>query len=587
MRKEISLSGIPASPGIAMGEVFLLDKEEIEIKKQRLEKHEVKKEIERFKNALERTRKEIQVIKERIKKRVDPEQTKIFDAQLLILEDKVINSEVIRQIEENKFNAEWIYKKTIEKTINSISSSKDEYLKERIYDIEAVSNRLLSHLLGKRKRAIDRIKRPAVLMAHSLSPGDLVNIRKDKLSGFATDLGGGTSHVALLAKSLGIPAVVGLKDGLKKIKISDFVIIDGDKGVVIVSPDEVTIFQYEAKQKDILKKKRKLLSLKSLPGETKDKKKIEIQANIELLEDVEMATKYGAEGIGLYRTEYLYLAKSELPSEEEQKKAYQSIAEKIYPLPVVLRTFDLGGDKFAGDRSDIVEANPFLGWRAIRACLDLPELFKIQLRAMLEASAKGNLKIMFPMVSGVEELKEAKSILNQVKEELLLKKINFDQKIKIGIMIEIPSASLVADSLAKECDFFSIGTNDLIQYTLAVDRGNERVSHLYQSFHPSVLNLIKLTIEAAHRNGIWVGLCGEIAANPFATVLLIGMGIDELSTSPMAIPQIKKIVRSVTYSEAKEFAQEVLKISDLQKIKKLLEEDYKKRFGSEGIICLY
>lgn len=320
MKKEISLSGIPASPGIAKGEVFLLDKEEIEIKKQRLEKYQVKKEKERFKNALEKTRKEIQVIKERIKKRVDPEQTKIFDAQLLILDDEVVKSEVIRRIEENKFNAEWVYKKTIEKTIDSISSSKDEYLKERVYDIEAVSNRLLSFLLGKRKTALDKIKRPSVLMAHSLSPGDLVHIRKDKVSGFATDLGGGTSHVALLAKSLGIPAVVGLKDGLKNMSKGDFVIIDGDKGVVIVSPDEATISQYEIKQKDILKKKRKLLSLKSLPGETKDKKKIEIQANIELLEDVEGAIKYGAEGIGLYRTEYLYLAKSQLPSEKEQKK---------------------------------------------------------------------------------------------------------------------------------------------------------------------------------------------------------------------------------------------------------------------------
>ncbi|KPL02859.1 MAG: hypothetical protein AMJ90_04700 [candidate division Zixibacteria bacterium SM23_73_2] len=581
------LSGIPASPGITMGEVFLLDKEEIGIKKRRLEKTEVEKEIQRFENALQRTNEELQVIKERIGKRIDPEQTKIFDAQLLILEDEVIKGEVERRIREEKINAEWIYKKTIEKTVNSISSSRDEYLKERVYDIEAVSERLLSNLLGKRRIALDKIKRKAVLMAHSLSPGDLVNIRKEKISGFATEVGGGTSHVALLAKSLGFPAVVGLKDALRRIDRGDFVIIDGDRGLVILSPTEKTVYQYEKRQKDLLKQKRKLFRLKSLPGETEDGRKIEIQANIELIEDIEEALRYGAEGIGLYRTEYLYLAKSELPSAQEQKKAYQTIVDKMYPNPVILRTFDLGGDKFAGEKTDMVEANPFLGWRAIRVCLDVPELFKVQLRAMLEASVRGNLKIMFPMVSGVEELKEAKSVLDQVKEELESQGIGFDQTIELGIMMEIPSACLMADSLATECDFFSIGTNDLIQYTLAVDRGNERVAHFYQSFHPSVLRLIKQTVEAAHRNGIWVGLCGEMAANPLATVLLVGMGIDELSTSPLSIPQIKRIVRSVNFSQAKEFAQKVLETTDLQHIKRLLEEDYKRRFGAEEIICLY
>lgn len=587
MKKEILLSGIPASPGITMGEVFLLDKEEIGIKKRRLEKTEVEKEIQRFENALQRTNEELQVIKERIGKRIDPEQTKIFDAQLLILEDEVIKGEVERRIREEKINAEWIYKKTIEKTVNSISSSRDEYLKERVYDIEAVSERLLSNLLGKRRIALDKIKRKAVLMAHSLSPGDLVNIRKEKISGFATEVGGGTSHVALLAKSLGFPAVVGLKDALRRIDRGDFVIIDGDRGLVILSPTEKTVYQYEKRQKDLLKQKRKLFRLKSLPGETEDGRKIEIQANIELIEDIEEALRYGAEGIGLYRTEYLYLAKSELPSAQEQKKAYQTIVDKMYPNPVILRTFDLGGDKFAGEKTDMVEANPFLGWRAIRVCLDVPELFKVQLRAMLEASVRGNLKIMFPMVSGVEELKEAKSVLDQVKEELESQGIGFDQTIELGIMMEIPSACLMADSLATECDFFSIGTNDLIQYTLAVDRGNERVAHFYQSFHPSVLRLIKQTVEAAHRNGIWVGLCGEMAANPLATVLLVGMGIDELSTSPLSIPQIKRIVRSVNFSQAKEFAQKVLETTDLQHIKRLLEEDYKRRFGAEEIICLY
>ncbi|MCJ7578196.1 MAG: phosphoenolpyruvate--protein phosphotransferase, partial [candidate division Zixibacteria bacterium] len=305
----------------------------------------------------------------------------------------------------------------------------------------------------------------------------------------------------------------------------------------------------------------------------------ELSANIELPQDTDSALEYGAQGIGLFRTEYLYLAQSDLPSEEEQYHAYQEVAFKVFPKPVILRTFDLGGDKFGQNMGSLYEANPFLGWRAIRACLDLPEIFKIQLRAMLKASAKKNIKIMFPMISEVEELKSAKALLEEVKDELREKKIPFDENIEVGIMVEIPSAALAGDSLAKESNFFSIGTNDLIQYTLAVDRGNERIAHLYQGFHPAVLKLIKETIEAGHRNGIWVGLCGEMAGDPLATVLLVGMGVDELSTSAMAIPEIKKIIRSITFEEAQRVAQQVLNLSTISDIKKFLIEDYAKRFG--------
>jgi phosphotransferase system enzyme I (PtsI) len=324
------------------------------------------------------------------------------------------------------------------------------------------------------------------------------------------------------------------------------------------------------------------LELAGLVAETKDKKKIELSANIELPSDVESALENGAEGIGLFRTEFLYLASSDLPDEEEQYQAYFSITQKIYPQPVIVRTFDIGGDKFARDQERDYEANPFLGWRAIRACLDLPDVFKTQLRAILKASPLGNLNIMFPMISGIDELLEAKKILEEVKEELRAKKVGFNENLKVGIMIEIPSAALEADFLAKHCDFFSIGTNDLIQYTLAVDRTNEKIAHLYQSFHPSVLKLIKKTIDDGHKNNIWVGLCGEMAADPKATVLLVGLGIDELSASPLSIPQIKKVVRSIEFREAKKFAEEVMRLNNSREIEKVLEEYYCQRFNQEN-----
>jgi phosphotransferase system enzyme I (PtsI) len=392
-------------------------------------------------------------------------------------------------------------------------------------------------------------------------------------------VGGVTSHVALLAKSMEIPAVVGLKNLFDQVQNDQNVILDGTKGEVVICPDEDTLKEFEKRIKYIIKKTAELSELRLLPAETQDKRKIELSANIELPQDTDSALEYGAQGIGLFRTEYLYLAQSDLPTEEEQYYAYQEVAFKVFPKPVILRTFDLGGDKFGQTMGSLYEANPFLGWRAIRACLDLPEIFKIQLRAMLKASAKKNVKIMFPMISEVEELKSAKALLEEVKDELREKKISFDENIEVGIMVEIPSAALAGDSLAKESNFFSIGTNDLIQYTLAVDRGNERIAHLYQGFHPAVLKLIKETIEAGHRNGIWVGLCGEMAGDPLATVLLVGMGVDELSTSAMAIPEIKKIIRSITFEEAQRVAEQVLSLSTISDIKKFLIEDYAKRFG--------
>jgi len=586
-KQNLVLKGIPASPGIAIGEVHRLDREVVQIEEEKLKTEEVEREIQRFKKGLKETKDDLLKIKEKVKKSMEPEQVKIFDAQILILEDEVINQKVIKEISESRTNAEFVYKRIVQNTVNAISASRDEYIRERVYDIEAVSNRLLYKLLGIKHLTAAALPSPAILMARSLSPGDVVHMRKDKVLGFAADSGGGTSHVALLAKALGIPAVLGLKDGFNKAKEKQTLILDGDRGIIILSPDEETLEEYELKRRQISERKARLLELKTLPSETLDKRGIQLQANIELPEDVDSALEYGAEGIGVYRTEYLYLTESAFPSEREQYEAYKKVLEKMAPNPVVIRTYDLGGDKFRHDLGESYEANPFLGWRAIRACLDLPSIFKTQLKALLRASERGNLKIMFPMISGVEELRRAKEILNEVKDELKSRRVQFDENVELGIMIEIPSACLVADSLAEECDFFSIGTNDLIQYSLAVDRGNERVANLYEAFHPAVLKLIKQTIDSAHRNNIWVGLCGEMAANPFATLLLIGMGIDELSTSPLAIPQIKKIIRSITFEEAKKIADQILDLTRVEEIKRTLKDDYKERFGQEELLCLY
>ena len=574
--------GVPASPGVAIGKAFLLNRESVEVKEEKISENEVQREILKFKKALDETKKGLAKIKEKVAKRIDPDHAKIFDAQILILEDDFINESVIERIKQTRNNAEFVYKNVIDRTTQTLSSSTDEYLKERILDINTVASRLIYNLLGIKHLTLESINSPVILIARNLSPGDVVHMKKEIILGFATDAGGGTSHVALLAKSMEIPAVVGLKNLFDQVQSDQSIILDGTRGELLICPDEETLKEFEKRRKYIIKRTAELSELKLLPAETFDKRKIELSANIELPQDTNSALEYGAEGIGLFRTEYLYLAQSDLPTEKEQYQAYQEVAEKVYPKSVILRTFDLGGDKFDGHTGSLYETNPFLGWRAIRACLDLPEIFKIQLRAMLKASTRKNIKIMFPMISETEELKKAKALLDEVKDELKKKKIPFDENIEVGIMVEIPSAALSADSLAKESDFFSIGTNDLIQYTLAVDRGNERIAHLYQGFHPGVLKLIKQTIDAGHRNGIWVGLCGEMAGDPLATVLLVGMGVDELSTSAMAIPEIKKIIRSITFEEAQRLAEQVLNLSAIDEIKKVLIDDYAKRFGKDN-----
>lgn len=571
--------GSPASPGVVIGEVLLLKRDSIVVTEEQIPASEVDKEISRFRRALGDSRQELLRIKEKVAKRIDPDHAKIFDAQMMILEDELINDQVIQKIRQNRRNAEFAYKQVIEQTIKTLSSSPDEYLRERIMDISAVGDRLIYNLLGIKHLTLESIDTPVIVVARYLSPGDVVHMKKECILGFVTDMGGGTSHVALLAKSMGIPAVVGLKNFFDQIQDKQSIILDGIKGEVLICPDQQTLKEYEKRRKYLLQKTARLSELKDLPAETRDGRRIELSANIELPGDADSALEYGAEGIGLFRTEYLYIAQAGFPTEQEQYRAYLEVAKKVHPQSVILRTFDLGGDKFDRHGGSLYETNPFLGWRAIRACLDLPEMFKTQLRAMLRASAKRNVKIMFPMISEVQELRNAKAILEEAKDDLKKKKVPFDRNIPVGIMVEIPSAALAGDALAKECNFFSIGTNDLIQYTLAVDRGNEKIAHLYQGFHPAVLRLVKETVDAARRNNIWVGLCGEIAADPLATVMLVGMGVDELSTSAMAIPEIKRIIRSVTYQEAKQHARKVLQLPTVDEVKRFLADEYTKRFG--------
>jgi phosphotransferase system enzyme I (PtsI) len=572
--------GAPASPGVVIGEVLTLKRESIVVNEWQIPESEIEKEISKFKKALSDSKEEVLRIREKVAKRVDPDHAKIFDAQMMILEDSLINDQVIKNIRQKRTNAEFAYREVIQQTMRTLSSSKDEYLRERVMDISAVGDRLIYNLLGIKHLTLESIDRPVIVAARYLAPGDVVHMRNENVLGFVTDVGGGTSHVALLAKSMGIPAVVGLKNFFDQIQDRQTIILDGIKGEVLICPDQETVREYEKRRKYLLQKSARLSELKALSAETRDGRRIELSANIELPGDTDAALDYGAEGVGLFRTEYLYIARSGFPSEEEQYQAYREVAKKVHPRSVILRTFDLGGDKFDGQSGSLYETNPFLGWRAIRACLDLPEMFKTQLRAMLKASAQKNVKIMFPMISEVGELKKAKAVLEEAKGELRKKKVPFDPNIPVGIMVEIPSAALAGDALAKECDFFSIGTNDLIQYTLAVDRGNEKIAHLYQAFHPAVLRLVKETIDAGRRGGIWVGLCGEMAADPLATVMLVGMGVDELSTSAMAIPEIKKIVRSVSYQEAQEHARKVLELPTLDQVKTFLSEEYTKRFGA-------
>jgi len=577
--KQRVLKGIPASPGISIGKAFLFDTHEIiQVIKRPILDEEVSKEVHRFKEALNKTRQEISKIKDKISREIGAEHGEIFSAHLLVLEDSMLIDEVITRIKKERLAVEYVFQDVLRKYVKAFSRIDDEYLKERVSDINDVGRRLMKNLIGAKHASLGELKEQVVVIAYDLSPSDTASMHKEKVIAFATDIGGRTSHTAIMAKSLEIPAVVGLEEITTIVKNGDHVIVDGNKGIVIVHPSQETIRSCELERKGFEEHERSLLALRDLPAETKDGHKVDVGANIELPEEVPSVIYHGANGIGLYRTEYFYMNRPDLPTEEEHYEAYKVVAQKIAPHPVIIRTVDLGGDKFLSHLEVPPEMNPFLGWRAIRFCLARPDIFKIQLKAILRASVHGKLKMMYPMISGLEELRQANAIFKEVESELRASGIPFDENMEVGAMIEIPSAAIISDLLAKEVDFFSIGTNDLIQYSIAVDRVNEKIAYLYEPTHPGVLRLIKNIIENGHKEGIWVGMCGEMASEAELVPILLGFGLDEFSMSASILPEVKRVIRALTMPQAKEIAEKALTFSTGREVEEFARGKLKEIF---------
>jgi len=575
--KERVFRGIPASPGIAIGKIHLIEGDLVEVTEESIPEEEIGQEIERLRGALNKTRAELLAIKKRVVNRIGEESAKVFDAHLMILEDKIILEEAIRRIRQEKKKADWVYFRIMREFHNSLLTSGDEYMRERGLDVLDVKRRVLRNMREQIPEHTRPPSEPVVIATHQMTPSQTVALDKRRILGFATDIGGRTSHVAILARALEKPAVVGLKDFSRYVEDGYLAILDGNAGLVILNPQKETLRRYQELQEKYNRFLQDLIPLRDLPSRTLDGREIELSANIEFPDEVDSVLAYGAKGIGLYRTEYLYLAKKDFPSEEEQLREYTRVAEKIHPNSVIIRTFDLGGDRVLINGFPLKEANPFLGWRAIRMCLDLKDIFRAQLRAILRASALYNIKIMFPMITSLEEFLQVKQILEEVKEELRRENVPFDEDIAVGIMVEVPSAALSAEVLAKEVNFMSIGTNDLIQYTLAVDRGNARIASLYRAFHPAVLKLIQQTVNAGHQHGIWVGMCGEMASDPLALPLLLGLGLDELSVTPHVLPEVKRLIRSLRFDESKDIAQQALSLDTADAIEKLLKSYVKEK----------
>jgi len=579
-KQEIRFEGAGVSPGIAHGKVHVVRDDLDDVARYRISSSQVTDEIGRFEAALIQTRMQILEMQQRIAESIGAKDAAIFDAHLLVVEDRTLIDEVLRKLETDLCNVEWVFQEVATRYAETLNKIDDPYLRERALDIQDVTKRVIRNLQGKAPKAFLALSESHILIAHNLTPSDTASINRERVLGIATDLGSRTSHTAIMARSLNIPAIVGLHDVTAKLETGQYVLVDGTNGLLIVHPKAETLTHYAEIESRRAQVATQLKALRETSSTTRDGRHIVLSANIELPEDVDAVTANGAEGIGLYRTEFLYLNRNTLPTEEEQYETYRKVAECVRPNPLIIRTFDLGGDKLAPGTVDISdELNPFLGWRAIRFCLENIEIFKTQVRAILRASVVGNVKIMFPMISGLDELRGAKAVVAECREELHRSKMEIDAKIEVGAMIEVPSAAISASVLACEVDFFSVGTNDLIQYTLAVDRVNEKIAHLYEPTHPAVLRLLKWIADAAHTNNIWVGVCGEMAGDIALVPLLLGLGMDELSASAMLVPRVKRAVQSVAISECRELVEETLKLNTASEILARCVELADKRYG--------
>jgi phosphotransferase system enzyme I (PtsI) len=568
--------GIGVSPGVAIGKVFVLHSgESFNLPKRTVGPEQISNEIARFEEALTRTRTEILGIRRKLSDQIGRESSDIFTAHLLILEDRTLIEDVIEVIKNERVGAEYAFAAVIQRYFQAFSQINDEYLKERISDIRDVGKRLLGNLCGEEKKRLEEFQGKVIIASHDLSPSDTASLDRSKVMAFVTEIGGPTSHTAILGRSLEIPAIVGIDKIVNELQDDDTIIVDGTHGVVVINPDPTTIDKFNSQGDRFVQLTNKLDELRELPAETLDGKRIMLSANIEFHHEVPSVISHGGEGVGLYRTEYFYMNRATLPSEQEQYEAYRKVAEAMHPHPVIIRTLDLGGDKFASTLEIPHEMNPSLGWRAIRFCLMRKDIFKTQFRAILRASAHGNLRIMYPMVSSVYEVRAAREVLEEAKAELEREGSPFNKNIHVGAMVEIPSAALASDVLAKEVDFFSLGTNDLTQYTLAIDRMNEKIAYIYEPTHPAIIRLIDMTIRNGHGHNIWVGSCGEMSSDPAIALLLVGLGIDEISASPVALPKIKKAIRSIRYADAKEIAQKSLALHTGKEIYTFLKEKLK------------
>ncbi len=571
------ISGILASPGIAFAKALLLKEDEIVINNESVAEANIETEVARFFDARAKSSQQLEAIKVMAGRTFGEEKEAIFEGHIMLLEDEELEGDIVTLIRDERFSAEKAIHHAIEQYASMMAELDDPYLRERATDFRDIGTRLVKNALGMEIVNLSTIDEEVILVAHDLTPSETAQINLNFVRGFVTDIGGRTSHTSIMARSLELPAIVGTNDVTKQVKSGDFLVLDALRNHVLINPSEDELNKLKDAQAKFLAEKAELAKLKELPAETTDGHRVEVCANIGTIKDMDGAHRNGAEGVGLYRTEFLFMDRDALPSEEEQYQAYKEVAESMPDHPIIVRTMDIGGDKELPYMKFPKEMNPFLGWRAVRIFFDRKDIMHTQLRAILRASNYGKLRIMFPMIISVEELRALKQEIEELKAELRNEQLPFDESIEVGVMIETPAAAVIARHLAKEADFFSIGTNDLTQYTLAVDRGNELISGLYNPLSPSVLTLIKQVIDASHAEGKWTGMCGELAGDDRASLLLLGMGLDEFSMSAMSIPRVKQLVRSANYAAVKAMADQALACATIAEVEAVLDTFVKQK----------